>query len=412
MTQTISINQARKIILANQFLRIKNQAKSILDILKKIHNVQIDTISVVARSHDLILFNRLFNYKEKEIWKLEKEGKIFEYFSHSLCFLPIDEYPFYKWIVNYMSKNPGEWTENWIKSNRRIVDYVYDHVKKSGPTCSSDFKNTTKVKREGWWELKAENLALKYLFHKGKLLISHRKGFQRYYDLPERIIPPNISSELMEKEEVPIHILNIIFNALGVVSTNEIQNYLGNIFPKLIWDNNKDGINNFLDEKQKEGLIEQIKIESLENKYYIMENKYDNLMKTLKEEVDRFPVKFLSPFDNTIRDRYYPKNIWNFDYTFEAYMSKEKRKYGFYLLPILDNYELIGNIDAKVYRKEKILELISIYLENDLDNNLLSRLVEGLYNFAKFNNCNKVNLSNTYPQNLREKLITEIKDFM
>lgn len=412
MDDTFSVTQIRKFILANQSLRIKNQIISPLELLKKIHNIQIDTISVVARSHDLTLFNRLSNYREKDIWKLEKEGKIFEYFSHSLCFLPIEEYPFYMWIIDYMSKNPGEWTKNWIKDNQRVIDRVYNEVKKAGPICSSDFKNTTKVKREGWWEIKAENIALKYLFHTGKLLVSHRKGFQRYYDLPERVIPPNIDSEHMVKEEIPFHMLNVILNALGVVSVAEIQNYIGNIFPKLIWDNKKELINEFLVESENKGIITRIEIKDLENEYYLIENEYNDFKKTLNDNDDKLPVKLLSPFDNIIRDRYYPKKMWNFDYTFEAYLPKTKRQFGFYLLPILDNCELIGNIDVKVFRKEKKLDLISIYIEKDLDDNLLTRLVEGIINFAKFNNCDKIALSQIYPQNIKKMLIPEIEGLM
>ena len=94
---------------------------------------------------------------------------------------------------------------------------MYDYIKKNGETCSSDFKSNIKAKREGWWEVKAENIVLKYLFHSGRLLISHRKGFQRYYDLSERVIPPNISSEPMDKTELPNHILmNVLLTLVGI----------------------------------------------------------------------------------------------------------------------------------------------------------------------------------------------------
>ncbi|MFW9770702.1 MAG: winged helix-turn-helix domain-containing protein [Candidatus Heimdallarchaeota archaeon] len=398
MTEKVSINQVRRFILDNQYLRTDHPTDNILKVIKKIHNVQIDTISVVTRAHDLTLFNRVLNYKEKDVWKYEKQKKIFEYFSHVLCFLPIEEYPFYTWIINYMSKNPGNWTKNWLPENKSIIDRVFNHVKKSGPTCSADFKNATKVKREGWWELKAENIALKYLFHTGKLLVSHRKGFQRYYDIPERVLPPNISSEPTERDELPHHMLEIVLRALGLASVDDIWNYLGTIFPKVIWNNDKQKLTKFLEESISEGALIPINIETIKDKFYLTETDYNKLSKTPAKVAENSPVKLLSPFDNLIRDRYYPKKIWNFDYKFEAYVPKNKRELGFFLLPILDNCELIGNIDAKVHRKEKKLELITIYIYTDLNDNLISRLSEGISLFAKFNNCAEIYLNRVIPE--------------
>jgi len=403
MADRISLSQARRFILENQYLR--NQTDSILEVIKKIHNVQIDTISVVTRAQDLTLFNRVMNYKEKDVWKLEKQGKVFEYFSHMLCFLPIEEFPFYMWIIDYMSENPGNWTQNWIPENKAIIDHVYKHVKKSGPTCSADFKKAIKVKREGWWVLKAENIALKYLFHTGKLLVSYRKGFQRYYDIPERVLPPNISSEPVKKDDLPHHILEIIFNALGLASVDDIWNYLGSIFPKIVWNNDKQKLIDFLEKNVSEGALIPIEIDKVKNKYFLTEENYNELLKTPVKAKEYLPVKLLSPFDNIIRDRYYPKELWKFDYKFEAYVPKNKRELGFFLLPILDNYDLIGNIDAKVHRKEKKLELITIYIDVNLNDDQTSRLREGILQFAQFNNCTEISLNKVVP----EKFLTTLK---
>ena len=406
--EEISLEKVKHFILEKQGLRNNNSEDNILRVIKRIHNVQIDTISVVARSQDLILYNRLNNYKEKDIWDLQKKKKVFEYFSHALCLMPIEEYPLYIWSLEYRSNNPGNWTKNWLKENQKIVDKVYDYVKISGVTCSKDFKNTTTVRREGWWVLKGENLALKHLFHTGKLLISYRKGFQRYYDLTERVLPPGISSEAMDKEEIPKHLSKIIFSALGVASSKEFQFYLGKIFPRILWEGKKLNIESFLDNYVKEGIIEQITIPGLNDNYYILESEYDHFSNQSIIIEQDLPVKLLSPFDNITRDRYFPKNIWNFDYKFEAYVPKTKREFGFFCLPLLDNYELIGFTDVKTHRKEKKLELISIYINNEVNKNFLFRLASGVKNFAQFHNCSEIIVGNIYPKNLKETLMEEL----
>jgi len=111
--------------------------------------------------------------------------------------------------------------------------------------------------------MKAENLALKYLFDSGKLLISFRKGFQRFYDLTERVLPANISTEPIERSELPLHMLSTILTGLGLVSSNEMVSYLGKIFPRIIWKGKKQGINNFLNHSVKDGIIRAINIQDL-----------------------------------------------------------------------------------------------------------------------------------------------------
>ncbi|MFX1376368.1 MAG: winged helix-turn-helix domain-containing protein [Promethearchaeota archaeon] len=409
MGKDVSIKQVQKFILYKQGLRTQDPPESILKLIKNIHNVQIDTISVVARSQDLVLYNRLPDYKERDIWKLERDKKLFEYFSHRLCLIPIEEYPFYKWIIEYRQKNPGNWTKNWLKDNKNIVDNVYNYIKKNGETCSSDFKSNNKAIREGWWELKAENLALKHLFHSGKLLISYRKGFQRYYDLTERVIPSNTDTEPMDKNNLPDHILDLTISALGIVSSNEIFNYLGEIFPKIVWDGKKAMLNKYLSDRIKEGTIETINLESLKDQYYILKDEYDQLINQNSEHQEDLQVKFLTPFDNIIRDRYFPQNIWNFDYTLEAYVQKAKRKFGFFCLPILDNYDLVGFMDAKAYRKEKKLDLISIYINKETDANFPFRFAEGIKNFAQFHRCPEIDIGNVYPNKIKNSIISEIK---
>ena len=104
----ITRKAARKFIIEEQGLGKSNSFENVLDVARKIHNIQIDTISVVARSHDLILFNRLENYQEKEVWKWLKEKKLFEFWSHAMCLMPFEEYPFYAWKMkhhqNYMDR--------------------------------------------------------------------------------------------------------------------------------------------------------------------------------------------------------------------------------------------------------------------------------------------------------------------
>ncbi|MHA1913096.1 MAG: winged helix-turn-helix domain-containing protein [Promethearchaeota archaeon] len=409
MAEIISVDKVRKFILEKQGLRTEKPAKSTLDIIRKIHNVQIDTTSVVARSQDLILFNRLPDYKEKDVWELERDKKLFESYSHALCLIPIEEFPFYLWIFEHIRENPGNWTKKWIKGNKKIVDSVYDYIKKHGETSSSNFKGTGKSEKGGWGEIKAESMALKYLFNSGKLLIAFRKGFQRYYDLVERVLPANISTEPLERSELPSHMLNIILTGLGIASSNEMVSYLGRTFPRIVWKGKRQGVNDFLNRCVKDGIVRTINVQDFKDTYYILESDYSSLVNQDPEIPCDVPVKLLSPFDNIIRDRYFSNNIWDFNYKFEAYVAKAKRQYGFFCLPILDNYDLVGFIDVKAHRKENTLELISGYINKEVDANFAYRFVKGVQSFAHFHNCSEISIGNFYPNKIKKTLVSEIK---
>jgi len=114
------------------------------------------------------------------------------------------------------------------------------------------------------------------------------------------------------------------------------------------------------------------------------------------------PVRFLSPFDNILRERAFPKRIWNFDYKIECYVPPPERIYGYFVLPILDGNDLAGRMDAKVHRKSGLLEIKALYLENKSIQSTdgLERFRKGVVSFAKFHSCDKVEIRKTSPRKL------------
>ena len=176
----VTKEEAQKFILHRTGLRTKSAFSTELEVINRIHNIQIDTISVVARAQELTLFNRFPEYKEKNIWKIQKEKKIFEFWSHAICLLPMEDFPFYLWRIEYHEKHKTSWWQYWEKKCAHIIDNVYNYVRDNGPTKSADFKRKEKRETLGWWDWKDEKIALEMLFRTGKLLISHRDNFQRY----------------------------------------------------------------------------------------------------------------------------------------------------------------------------------------------------------------------------------------
>ena len=401
----ISLEQAQSFILKKQGL-LTSSSKSILEIVKRVHNIQIDTISVVARSHDLTIYNRKSDYQERQIWKLLEEKKLFEYWSHGICLLPIEEYPYYAWKMEYNKKNPSSWWGKWQTENQDIIKEVYNYVKKNGPTCSANFKREEGKKGEGWWDWKKEKRALEVLFDHGKLLIAYRKNFQKYYDIKERVLPAGIKTEPLVKDELADYLLQTVFSSLGLASYEELRNYIGMAVCRYLWKNNRNSIGNFLLDKVREDKLVEIKIGNLERKYFILKEREKELSKLDYNFIQNAPMKFLTPFDNAIRDRDLLLRLWNFDYKIECYTPVAQRIYGYFTLPILDGHSFIGRTDLKAHRKDGFLEMKSIYFEDWYKHSKESydRLANGLKKFADFHKCSVIRAEEPIPRNIRKSL--------
>lgn len=405
----VSLEDAQQFILEKQGLLTEQSVKSVLDVAKQIHNIQIDTISVVARSHDLTVFNRLENYKEKDIWNYQKRKELFEHYSHALCLIPIEEYPFYKWkMEDYYNRKKHSYWEKWLTVNEKVVDYVYKRIKKEGALSSKDFKVPEERKSKGWFDWKEEKRALEHLFYCGRLLISHRIGFQKYYDLPERVLPASISHEPMEFDDIPDYLIKIIFSSIGMGNFEEFRNYISSRVVKLLWDNKPNPITNFLEEKVVEGTLEEVKVEGSTQKQFILASESNNLTKIKSNESSY--VKLINPFDNIVRDRKLLLKIWNFDYKLEAYTPPPQRIFGYYLMPILDGHKFIGRLEPKAHRKEGILEIRSIYFEEWFKPTagFFERLAKGLSKFADFHSCNKIILNDKIYNKIKTSLLSSI----
>ncbi len=301
----VPLEKAQNFILEKQGLRTKSPSKSIIDVAKRIHNIQIDTISVVARSHDLTLFNRLPNYQEKEVWKYVKDRKLFEYWSHAICLIPIEDYSFYAWKMDYLEDNISNWWNKWVVENKQLINDIYKYIKKNGTTCSADFKREEGKESQRWWDWKGEKCAMEYLFRIGKLMIDFRKGFQKYYDLTERILPPSIDKEPMAKDELPYFIVNTVFSSIGLGNFEEMQSYLGTSHVKFLWNNKREKIIQFLDDCVKEGILESVQVEGIDSIHFVL-SKDANRLVNESDDLTKQPLKFLSPLDKIIQERKYP----------------------------------------------------------------------------------------------------------
>ncbi len=187
----ITLQQARNIqILSLGLGKRDTRIATKDDILAEIIQMgvlQIDTIHVVARSPYLVLWSRVGNYPQHWLEELLEEKRIFEYWAHAASFLPIEDYPLFRWEMDSRSNRWAD-PDTWLGQNSTFSKDLLEYVRNNGPVKSADFKRSDGIKGS-WWDWKAEKIALEQLFLLGELMISKRERFQRVYDMAERVHP-------------------------------------------------------------------------------------------------------------------------------------------------------------------------------------------------------------------------------
>jgi uncharacterized protein len=378
--EKLTLKEARTLTLSNLLLLNSHRSESkndLLKIIEKLGYVQIDTISIVERAHNHILWTRFPDYKNEILDKLiDKDKKVFEFWDHAAAYMPMSHYcytlprkEFYKKKFNV-----------WGKKNRKLLKYIKDRITEEGPLQSRDFDDPKK--RGLWWDWKPAKEGLEYLFLTGVLSAKARKNFQKVYDLTERVIPDTAEKGFPTEEEQSRHLITKTINSHGFASEKEIT-YLRH--------RNSKSTGKLLNELVEERFIIPLEIEGLGSEsYYTFA---DNLKNHRKIKVPD-SLHILSPFDNLVIQRKRLSKLFGFDYVIECYVPAHKRKYGYFCLPVLDGIRFIGRLDAKADRKTGILHVIKFFPETGavIDNTVRKKVGEKLQELAEFSGCTSVDL--------------------
>ena len=355
--------------------RRKAVREDLLTAISQIHNLQIDTISIVARAHQHILWSRLGSYQTKWLDELHAEGQLFEYFSHAVCLLPIEDYPLFR---SLMRERFVGWDNirDWGNNNAAILDQILTHIHQNGAVRSSDFES--KESRGKWWDWKVEKVALEHLYYRGDLMISRRESFQRVYDLRERVLPTWDDTQAPEYSVAVKELTRKAIKALGIASNTWAANYF---YIK------KAETAAAIEQLLAEGFIFPVSMEGVKGGPFFVHKDNETLLEAaLANQLTATHTSILSPFDPLISDRARTKDLFDFEYSIECYTPAPKRKYGYFVLPILHRGRLIGRLDAKAWRKEGRLQVISLFLEPGISINagLIKALAKTLRSYANW----------------------------
>ncbi len=335
----------------------------VLQAIRRMGALQIDTIHVVARSPYLSLFSRLGAYEPRWLDELLAEGALFEYWAHAASFLPIEDYPYYRRMM--LTPRFG-WSnrEAWEVAHPQVSEMVLERLCKEGALRSVDFENPNPLSTGGfhkggtWWNWKEEKMALEHLLTAGLVMVARRQKFQRVYDLRQRILPDWDDARTPSHAEVQRALALKTVRALGIAHPEWVPDY---------FRISKREIGRLLQELAVEGQLLKVSVAGWDVPAYVHPEQRSLLETAAAGGLTATLTALLSPFDALVWDRRRTRAVFNFDFALECYLPAPRRKYGYFCLPVLWRGNLVGRADAKAHRQAGLFEIKTLYLEPGVD---------------------------------------------
>lgn len=363
MTSSLSADAARRIALAAQGFADARPAGEITRrhlrrVLDRVRLIQLDSVNVAVRAHYMSLFSRLGAYPmtlvDDAAWEhsARRPRMLVEYWAHEASLLPVADWPLFRWRMRHYEQRLGGRYASLLKGSPGLFDDVLAAVKELGPIGAGPLEQelgmTGRRAGGGWWNRSSVKHACEYLFAVGELTTGARRGFQRLYDLPERVLPPEVhgAPELSTEDAVRELTLRAA-TAHGIATEADLRDYY-RVRPP---ERSRAAVAELVEE----GLLERVQVRGWAQPAY--------------RHVDaRQPRRIagralLCPFDPLIWERARTERIFDFRYRIEIYVPEPKRVYGYYVFPFLLDGELVARVDLKADRQTGTLRVRGAFAE-------------------------------------------------
>ena len=357
----VNNSQARRLWLHLQGMltspHTTGSSVQILDTIKQLGMVQLDSINHVVRAHHHILWNRHPSYREAQYNSLlGTSPTVFEHFSHDAAILPLTIYPYWQRQRKRRSSAYRRGALGKQLASAKVQKQMLAQIKVNGPMCSRDFSATFTKRADKSlhaWMRPPHKLALDYLWLKGDLCVSHRKGFIKYYDITERLIPAELIHDQYSTEQQIDFLCQSALQRLGFATANEIQRF----YEACDLAEVKHWIS------QQSSNLCQVEVETFDGRMVAMvaHANITAMLDCLPEPCQR--LRIISPFDPVVRDRARLERLFGMSYRIEIYTPALQRKYGYYIYPVIEGERICARIDVRANRSSNRLEVAAWWLE-------------------------------------------------
>jgi hypothetical protein len=334
---------------------------SLQALIERLGFVQLDTINVVGRAHDLTLFSRLDGFRPEQLKKLlESKRSLFEGFTHDASVIPTVWFPHWKprFARDRARIQAHAWWQHHFRGTdgAKVVRDVKARIQSEGPLRSSDFEHPEK--RGPWWGWKPQKAALDFLWRSGELMVPRREGFQKLYDLTERVLPEPWALPCPDPAEHLEWACTTAAERLWVFTPKELAAFWAAV--------EVQEARAWCAAASAAGRIVPVQVESAsgELRPAFALGDWETRLARLPAPPER--TRLLCPFDPILRDRPRALRRFGFDYRFEAFLPEPRRQFGYFVMPILEGDRLVGRLDPKLHRDRGLLEVRGLWWEPEV----------------------------------------------
>ncbi|HEY0393825.1 MAG TPA: crosslink repair DNA glycosylase YcaQ family protein [Candidatus Elarobacter sp.] len=358
MSSDISLAEARRIALAAQGFadpapRGAVDRRLLRRVFARTGLIQIDSVNVLVRSHYLPAFSRLGPY-DREVLERAAYGPdrfVFEYWGHEASLIPVELHPFLRWRMERAKRGLDTWrhVSQLIKTEPAMLQRLRTTIAERGPMAASGFEGARG--KGSWWGWSDVKIGLEALFWCGEITTAHRKGFERVYDLPERVLPRAIlDAPTPAEEDAQRELIRIAARCHGIASERDLRDYF-----RL----DVAGARARIAELADAGELQRVQVHGLRGDRYLARGA------RLPRRIEARAL--LSPFDSLVWERARNRELFGFDFRLEIYTPQDKRVHGYYVLPFLLGDRLVARVDLKHDRQAGVLRAHAVHLEPHAD---------------------------------------------
>jgi len=360
--------------------------------IRRLEVVQLDPVAAVERNQHLVLANRLRGYRPAMLAALLAQRRVFEYWANAACIIPIDDYWMFAGVREYMRQ--ADRRERAVL--RGPAAMVLRELERNGPLPSRAFLTSNRI--TGYWDnqgprTKATSHALNVLWYRGEVMVVRREGVERYFDLPQKVVPPDVlrHAEQASTADANAALLDKYLRAYRVFDLGDFR--FG--WRKIPAPQRRQ----IVEERTRRGEMVPLEIEGTRRQYYALARdlpvlrRHDRAARAQRGWPDH-PIRFLPPLDNLLWRRERLADLFGFAYVWEIYVPAHKRKFGYYTMPILAGDRLIGRIDPRLDRTSGVLEVRLLPFEPGvrMTKALRENVEAALEGFARFHGVARLNM--------------------
>lgn len=384
----------------------------LLRLVRQVSTLQLDSISVVSRAHETTVWSRAGAYRQGDLAALhDPDRQLIEYWAHAASILPVEYLPYLRrFMTRYQDPTATNWGK-WASDNRPLLGHVLRTVEQQGPVSTRAFERPNDVERNpwDWWGGKPAKQALDYLWTAGELVILRRVGFERVYELTDRAFPGLRSQPLPDPDDQAAYFTGRALRAVGIGPAAWVGDYLRLGSGSARYVAPQDTLDQLAVLEQTGGAF-RVVLEDEAAPAWLDADLVPALEAFRRGDARPRANTLLCPFDNLLWQRTRARALFGFDYRLESYTPAPKRVYGYYSLPLLVDGRLIGRLDARYRRKERVLAVHALHLEPGVKPTaaVAGRIGRILRAFSRFLGGGTYEILHCAPEALRPRLLERL----